>query len=94
MSQEVTSVAQSETAILSRVLKPHASSFTPEAARSILELQFDQIDIDRMNVLAEKNRSGTLTEAEGQELQNYLVVGHLLDLLHAKARLALQQTGP
>ena len=82
----------SGTAILSRVLEAHASSFTPEAARSILRLKFDEIDTNRINILAEKNRCGMLTEAEQQELQNYLLVGHLLDLLHSKARLALKQT--
>jgi hypothetical protein len=82
----------SGTVILSRVLEAHASSFTPEAARSILQLKFDQIDMDRMNILAEKNRWGMLTEAAQQELQSYLLVAHFLDLLHAKARLALKQT--
>jgi hypothetical protein len=33
-----------------------------------------------------------LTEAERQELQNYLLVGHLLDLLHAKARALLKSS--
>jgi hypothetical protein len=92
MSPETMAGEKSGTAILSRVLQAHASSFTPEAARSILLLKFDQIDLDRMNVLAEKNRLGMLREAEQQELQNYLLVGHLLDLLHSKARLALKQT--
>jgi hypothetical protein len=81
-------------AILSCVLKAHASRFTPEVARSILQLKFDQIDIDRMNALAEKNSRGVLTETEQQELQSYLLVGHLLDLRHSKARLALRQTAP
>ena len=93
MSQEATSVVPSETTILSRVLKPYAPGFTPEAAQSILELRFDQTDTDRMHTLAEKNRHGRLSDAERQELQNYLVVGHLLDLLHAKARLALKHIG-
>jgi hypothetical protein len=47
-----------------------------------------------MNALAEKNRGGILTEAEHQELRSYLLVGHLLDLLHSRARLALQHTTP
>lgn len=92
MSPETVAAESSGTAILSRVLQAHASSFTPEAARSLLQLKFDQIDIDRMNALAEKNRRGILTETEQQELQSYLLVGHLLDLLHSKARLALKQT--
>lgn len=94
MSPETMVGERSGTAILSRVLKAHASSFTPEAARSILQLKFDQIDLDRMNILAEKNRLGLLSEAEQQELQTYLLVGHLLDLLHSKARSALRQTAP
>lgn len=77
-------------AILKRVLEARAPSFTPEAARALLALQFDQVDLDRMNVLAEKNRDGELSEVEWQELQQYLLIGHLLDLLHAKARLTLK----
>ena len=92
MSPEIIAAESSGTAILGRVLEAHSSSFTPEAARSILQLQFDQVDIDRMNALAEKNRHGLLTQAEQQELQSYLLVGHFLDLLHSKARLALKQT--
>jgi hypothetical protein len=92
MSPQTMAAESSGIAILSRVLEAHASNFTPEAARSILQLKFDAIDTDRMNILAEKNRGGMLTEAEQQELQSYLLVGHLLDLLHSKARLALKQT--
>lgn len=91
MRPQTTAAECSGTAILSRVLEAHASSFTPEVARSILQLKFDQIDVDRMNILAERNRHGMLTETEQQELQSYLLVGHLLDLLHSKARLALKQ---
>ena len=92
MHPEASTVASTGTAILNRVLEARVPSFTPEAARAILELRFDQADLDRMNILAEKNRQGALTEAEWQELQNYLLVGHLLDLLHAKARLTLKHT--
>jgi hypothetical protein len=92
MHPEASALASSGTAILTRVLEARSPSFTPEAARAMLELRFDQIDLDRMSILAEKNRQSTLTEAEWQELQNYLLVGHLLDLLHAKARLTLKHT--
>ena len=89
MSQETTAI-ESGTTILSRVLEAHATHFTPEVAQAMLQLKFDQVDIDRMHDLAEKNRQGRLTDAEWQVLQNYLLVGHLLDLLHSKARLALK----
>jgi hypothetical protein len=91
MSPETMTAENSGTTILSRILEAHGSRFTPEAARSMLQLTFDQVDIDRMNALAEKNRHGMLTEAEQQELQSYLLVGHFLDLLHSKARLVLKQ---
>jgi len=94
MSPEILAPESCGAAILNRVLKAHASRFTAEVARSILQLKFDQNDIDRINALAEKNRRGTLTETEQQELQSYLLVGHLLDLLHSKARLALKQNTP
>ena len=89
MSQETTAIESGMT-ILSHVLEAHATHFTPEVAQAMLQLKFDQIDMDRMHVLAEKNRQGRLTSAEWQVLQNYLLVGHLLDLLHSKARLALK----
>ena len=94
MSPETIATESGGAAILNRVLKAHASRFTPEVARSILQFKFDQIDIDRMNALAEKNRLGILTETEQQELQSYLLVGNLLDLLHSRARSALKQTTP
>ena len=91
MSSESSSVESSGTAILSRVMQAHATSLTPDAARSLLQLQFGPVDIDRMNALAEKNRQGALSEAEQHELHSYLLVGHLLDLLHAKARSVLKR---
>jgi hypothetical protein len=94
MSLESLTPERSGTAILSRVLQAHGLRFTPETARFILQWQFDQGDIERMNALAEKNRCSILTEAEQQELQSYLLVGHLLDLLHSQARLALKHTAP
>ena len=89
MNRETTAI-ESGTTILSRVLEAHATSFTPEVAQAILQLKFDQVDIDRIHVLAEKSRQGRLTNVESQVLQNYLLVGHLLDLLQSKARLALK----
>ncbi len=62
---------------------------SPESARAILDLRFDPRAINRMNELAEKNRQGTLTEAERQEMDKYLRVGNFLNLMQVKARLAL-----
>jgi hypothetical protein len=49
MSLETVADASEGTAILSRVLTAHAARFTSEAVRSILQLKFNQVDVDRMN---------------------------------------------
>ena len=82
-----------ETEILARVFGPDNPSFTPEAARSILELGFSDGDTDRMNELAAKARQGSLSEDEESQLQGYLFVGAIVDLMHSKARLSLEQSG-
>jgi uncharacterized protein YnzC (UPF0291/DUF896 family) len=65
---------------------------SPESARAILDLRFDPLVVGRMNELAEKNRQGTLIEAERQEMKDYLQVGNFLNLMQAKARLLLDST--
>jgi hypothetical protein len=80
-----------ESEILSRVVDPANPSFTPEVARSILQLRFSEADIDEMNQLAEKARQGSLGEEENARLHGYLFVGGMVDLMHSKARLSLQK---
>jgi len=78
-----------EADILAHVIAPDQPGLPPESARAILALQFDQTALARMNDLAEKNRAGTLTEAERIEMEKYLRVGQFLNLLQAKARVSL-----
>jgi hypothetical protein len=68
---------------------PDQPDNSQKAARAILDLRFDPSTLSRMNELAEKNRQGVLTESERQEMDKYLEVGNLLNLLQAKARLFL-----
>lgn len=82
-----------ESEILTRVIGPENPNFTPDAARSILTLQFSDTDTDRMNELAAKAREGTLADEEQDQLHGYLFVGAMVDLMHSKARLSLQQSG-
>jgi hypothetical protein len=81
----------SEAAIFSRVLEPEKPMFNPDAARSILALDFSQADRERLNALAIKARAGTLTADENEELENYLRVGDLVAIMQSKARRSLQQ---
>jgi uncharacterized protein YnzC (UPF0291/DUF896 family) len=69
---------------------PNQPGMSPESARAILDLCFDRSAVSRMNELAEKNRQGTLTEAERKEMDAYLRVGNFLNLMQAKARLSLK----
>ncbi len=57
----------------------------------ILKIDFEPGDVQRMNELAEKARRGSLTPPEKAAIDSYERVGHLLDLMHAKARQSLSQ---
>lgn len=80
-------VENNELTILSRVLEPE--SLPMEAAQYILSLTFPQRDRERMDLLAEKARQGTLNATEQVEIGNYTEAGHLLTLLQSKARIAI-----
>jgi hypothetical protein len=88
-----TATGNNETsAILERVIRPHGHDLSPAGARALLKLQFDEHDRSRMHELAAKNQQGKLTEAERDELQIYVHVGLVLDLLQAKARRILKRS--
>lgn len=81
-----------EAAILSRLIRPERADLSPEAARSILKLDFDDQDRARMHELAAKAQAGTLTGAEEAELESYRRVGRLLDMMRSKARRSLKDS--
>ncbi len=83
----------SEAAILKRVIEPEVDDLPPETARYILRLDFQKQDLERMDLLAEKARKGTLKEEEQAEAENYEHVGHLLALMQSKARRSLSKVG-
>ncbi len=82
-----------EAAILGRLIRPERDDLTPDAARSILGLDFDDDDRDRMHALSLRAQQGTLTEEERGELANYRGVGRMLELLRSKARRSLTRAG-
>jgi hypothetical protein len=83
-----------EAEILARVIAPEAPTLPPDTARLVLTFDFGQEDRERMNLLAEKARAGTLAAEEQAEIDCYERVGHFLSLLRAKARISLQQENP
>jgi hypothetical protein len=87
-------VNASEVAILKRILRPSASTFSTEVARAILEMDFDEVDKLRMRELSAKARAGTLTAIEEAEAEKYERIGHLLNVMQSTARQSLQCHGP
>jgi hypothetical protein len=83
-------IENSEAAIFARVVSPDNANLSRDAANSILQIAFPATDLERMNLLAEKSREGTLSEGEEGELENYRRVGRLLEVLKSKARLSLK----
>ena len=51
-------------------------------ARRVLRLSRD---LDRVDELLERNRTGIITDPERAELEKYLRVGNFLDLMRARA---------
>lgn len=82
--------ANSEAAILSRVIKKSKLTLSPEAARALRDLRFSKDDKKKMHELVVKNQHGMLSQKEEQELDSYVRVGRLLDLLSAKAAQSLK----
>lgn len=80
-----------ESAILTRAIKPRAKTFSQPMAKALLQVKLDEKDRARLHELALINQAGKLTTDEANELQSYLNVGMLLDLLQAKARLSIKK---
>jgi hypothetical protein len=81
----------SEFAIFARLLSNHKGDMSPRLARYILTLGFTIKEQARMEQLAVRNQEGRLSPDEHNELMNYVKAGHLLALLHSKARKALRK---
>jgi hypothetical protein len=80
-----------EATIWQRIVAPRAGGLKPQAARILLNLDFSRADRSRMEDLAEKAQTGTLTAAERVEAESYNRVAHLLALFHSKARQSLRR---
>ena len=81
----------SEIAILARLFKADEGTMPRALACYILTLGFDEEDQARMRDLAERNQQGALSHDEQEELRSYVTAGHLLALLHSKARKSLKR---
>jgi len=76
--------------IWERIIEPNKAHLARSQAKAILEMKFQARDVARMNSLARRSNNGTLTPSQRVELENYVQIGHVLTILHSKARSALQ----
>ena len=61
------------------------------AEATILKLDFDPEDHERVEMLSAKAQKGSLTPQERAELEEYIRVNNELMILQSKARLSLQR---
>jgi hypothetical protein len=73
-------------AIFGRVFVNGEKAMTPELARHILGLGFNDKNNARMHSLTVKNRENRISQIECEELDSYIKVGDLLAILQSKAR--------
>ena len=79
----------SEADIWERIIHPEGT-MSKQAARRILGLEFTEKDRVHMHDLAERNRSGQLSDDEEAELDHLCRVGTLLSILKVRARRVLK----
>jgi hypothetical protein len=79
-----------EADILKDVIGTNQGDLPPEVARQVLRWKFAGRAVARMNELADRGNRGTITDAEREELEKYLRVGSLINLVQAKAHLSLK----
>jgi hypothetical protein len=79
--------------LLDRLLEPVSSSLNEEAARKLIGLKADRKAQARVTELARKCNEGELTPDEHREYELYVMVGHFVAILQAKARILLARRG-
>lgn len=89
MSTTTEQTGENEVTILARVLGNERGQLSPEMARHILDLGFDDRDKARMNDLAARNQEDALSVAEKEELLAFARAGTLLSILKSRARRTL-----
>lgn len=85
------SIPNCDVAILTRLIQPEQGDLPLAVARAFLKFDFAKSDQKRMRDLSQKANAGTLTPEEQTEIDDYDRVGHLLGMLHSKARKALKK---
>lgn len=75
---------------MAEVLAADGGELAPDVAATVLRWRFSKKSDRRITLLAQQNQRGTISAADRIVLERYLRVGSLLNLLQAKARMALR----
>jgi hypothetical protein len=80
-----------EAEILADIINPEKGELSRAAAESVLDLRFSRGTEARIRTLLRANNAGRISDQERTELERFLRVGQLIDLLQAKARASLDE---
>jgi hypothetical protein len=79
-------MAATTTQTLDRLLEPVTRCLTPDALSQLVSLRADDELQERLDLLADKNTEGLLTEAERDEYETYVRAISVVSILQAQAR--------
>jgi hypothetical protein len=74
---------------LASLLEPVSSSLNEEAARKLVGLRANRRTQARVAALARECNEGVLTSGERKEYEAYVLIGEVIALLQAQARMLL-----
>jgi hypothetical protein len=75
--------------ILEQIFVPKACKMSPDAARTVLSFKLQPAHKRRMAILLQATKDDALNAEQAMELESFLSVGRVLDLLHLRARKTL-----
>lgn len=76
----------STNSVIDRLMEPVGKCFTPEVARRLVSLRAESDVQARVDDLADKANSGTLTDEERSEYEQYVSFSQFVTLLQIQAR--------
>jgi HSP20 family molecular chaperone IbpA len=83
----------SEADIFAEIFGVQDADWDVEAARAVLKIKVKKSTQAHVSRLLRKNNRGTISAPEKIELNRYVKVAKLLDMMHAKAKLTLHRAG-
>jgi hypothetical protein len=78
---------------LDRLLNPISECLTKEVAAKISGVRADPVVQEQLDLLAEKNAEGRLTDDERAQYELLIPAGNLIAVLQAKARVVMRDAG-